>query len=244
MSDSAVKSTRRGISVITGLALSLVMGFSATPVPVFADDAADATQALAQADATLQNFLKDPDMTSFREYAKNAKGVYIVPKLVKGAFMVGLEGGNGVLLAREGASGAWSEPGFYEISAASFGLQAGAQRSEVILLIMTEKGLESMLTSSVKLGADGSVAVGPIGGGIEGSTTPSLNADFLSFARSKGLYAGLSLEGASVRTRDDLNQAYYGKPVRPTNIFVSRDVSANPHSKELHMTLVNLAGGQ
>jgi lipid-binding SYLF domain-containing protein len=203
------------------------------PGRALADDAGEAKKLVDQAETTLKNFMNDPDMKWFASHLQNAKGVYIVPKLMKGAFIFGVEGGNGVMLARDEQSGAWSEPVFYETSAASFGLQAGAQTQEAIVLIMTQKGVDSLLGNKVKLGADGSVAVGPKGMGAD----VNLTTDFVTFTRAKGLYAGVSFDGASIRTRDDLNAAYFGTDVRPSDIIIAHKVRPNPHSKELHAML-------
>ena len=172
-----------------------------------------------------------------RQHLKDAKGVFIVPKLAKGAFIFGVEGGNGVMLARDEKSDAWSEPVFYETSAVSFGLQAGAQSQEAIVLIMTPKGVDSLLSNKVKLGVDGSVAIGPKGLG----TDRDLMSDFVTFTRAKGLYAGVSFDGASIRTRDDLNTAYFGEDVRPSDIVVAHKAKPNPNSKELHAMLATAA---
>jgi lipid-binding SYLF domain-containing protein len=163
-----------------------------------------------------------------------------VPKLTKGAFIFGVEGGNGVVLARDEKTGAWSEPVFFETSAASFGLQAGGQTSEAIVLIMTPKAVDSLLANKIKLGADGSVAIGPKGGGAD----TNLTADFVTFTRAKGLYAGVSFDGASIRARDELNAAYYGQDVRPSDIIIAHKAKPNPNSKELHAMLGAAAGKQ
>jgi len=214
--------------VIAALTLGLVM----TPIPILADDASDAKGLIDQAENTLKNFMNDPDMKWFGKHLQEAKGVYIVPKLTKGAFIFGVEGGNGVVLARD-EKGGWSEPVFYETSAASFGLQAGAQSQEAILLIMTPKAVDSLLANKIKLGADGSVAIGPKG---EGADT-NLTADFVTFTRAKGLYAGVSFDGALIRARDELNAAYYGQDVLPSDIIIAHKAKPNPHSKELHAML-------
>jgi lipid-binding SYLF domain-containing protein len=197
-----------------------------------ADDAGTAKALIDQAETTLKNFMSDPDMKWFGNHLQQAKGVYIVPKLTKGAFIFGVEGGNGVVLARD-EKGGWSEPVFYETSAASFGLQAGAQSQEAILLIMTPKAVDSLLANKIKLGADGSVAIGPKG---EGADT-NLTADFITFTRAKGLYAGVSFDGALIRSRDELNAAYYGQEVRPSDIIIAQKVKPNPNSKDLHAML-------
>jgi len=216
-----------------GFIAALTLGLVVTPVQGLADDASDAKAIVDQAEVTLKNFLSDPDMKWFGSHLQEAKGVYIVPKLTKGAFIFGVEGGNGVVLARDEKGSAWSEPVFYETSAASFGLQAGAQTSEAIVLIMTQKGVDSLLANKLTLGADGSVAIGPKGMGAD----TNLQADFVTFTRAKGLYAGVSFDGASIRTRDDLNTAYFGEDVRPSDIIIAHKAKPNPHSKELHAML-------
>ena len=205
-----------------------------------AEDAGDANRIVDQAEATLKNFMNDPDMKWFASHLQEAKGIFIVPRLTKGAFIFGVEGGNGVVLARDGKTGAWSEPVFYETSAASFGLQAGAQSSEAVVLIMTPKAVDSLLANKIKLGADGSVAIGPKGGGAD----TNLTADFVTFTRAKGLYAGVSFDGASIRTRDELNAAYYGQDVRPSDIIIAHKAKPNPNSKELHAMLATAGAKQ
>lgn len=215
----------------------LVLGLIMTPVPGWADDASDAKKLIDQAENTLKNFMNDPDMKWFGSHLQEAKGVYIVPKLTKGAFIFGVEGGNGVMLARDEKGSGWSEPVFYETSAASFGLQAGAQSSEAVVLVMTPKGVDSLLGNKLKLGADGSVAIGPKGMGAD----TNLMADFVTFTRAKGLYAGVSFDGASIRTRDDLNAAYFGQDVRPSDIIIAHKAKPNQNSKALQAMLTKAA---
>ena len=216
----------------TIIAALILLLFGATDQGL-ADDAGDAKKIIDQAETTLKNFMGDPDMKWFAGHLKGAKGVFIVPKLAKGAFIFGVEGGNGVMLARDEKSDAWSEPVFYETSAVSFGLQAGAQSQEAIVLIMTPKGVDSLLANKVNLGIDGSVAIGPKGMG----TDMDLMSDFVTFTRAKGLYAGVSFDGASIRTRDDLNTAYFGENVRPSDIVVAHKAKPNANSKELQAML-------
>ena len=220
-------------ATITAAVIALLL---CAPGRGLADDAGDAKKIIDQAETTLKNFMNDPDMKWFGSHLQEAKGVYIVPKLTKGAFIFGVEGGNGVVLARDDKGG-WSEPVFYETSAASFGLQAGAQSSEAVVLIMTSKAVDSLMANKIKLGADGSVAIGPKGGGAD----TNLMTDFVTFTRAKGLYAGVSFDGASIRSRDELNAAYYGQDVRPSDIIIARKAKPNPHSKELHAMLKTAA---
>ena len=150
---------------------------------------------------------------------KKAKAVYIAPSVLRGAFIVGASGGSGVLLVRND-KGQWNGPAFYTIGGGSFGFEAGVDKSEVMLLIMSDRGVSSMLTGNVKLGADASVAAGPVGGGAKAETA-NVSADILTFSHAKGLYGGVSLEGAVVAKREGLNEAYYHKPeVTPTDILI------------------------
>ena len=192
--------------------------------PASADDKQDAEQLVEKAQMTLQSFMGDSSMDAFRDLIKQAKGVLVVPQLLKGAFVFGASGGSGVLLVRDGNADRWFGPAFYTLGGASFGLQIGGQASEVVLLIMTDRGIGSMMASSFKLGADVGVAAGPVGVGVAASTA-NLSADVLTFARSKGLYGGISLDGAVVATRGGLNEAYYAKQVTPTDILVRREVT-------------------
>ena len=157
-----------------------------------------------------------------------ALGLMIVPELVKGGFVVGGSGGGGVLLLKDEEKGGWSQPAFYTIGSVTFGLQIGGEKSEVVMFVRTHRGAESFLSSSFKLGGDASIATGPVGVGAKSNVA----ADIFSFSRSKGAYAGLSLEGAVVKTRDEWNSTYYGKEVRPIDILIRGEVS-NPNSSGL-----------
>lgn len=186
---------------------------------------------------TLENFLADPDMQWFRDHMKDSRGILIVPQFIKGAFFIGGSGGTGVLLIRDEKTNEWSYPAFFTLGGASFGLQFGGQASEVVLLVMTQKGVDSLMSTTLKLGADASVAVGPIGRGVEGSTAPNLSADLLSFSKAKGLFAGISLEGAVVASRDALNTNYYKEPTKLLDILVRRNVS-NPQADPLRQVVM------
>ena len=185
-----------------------------------AKDAREAQQLVEKAKFTVQNFTADQATgKAVRDLLKKAKGVYIAPEVLRGAFIVGASGGSGVLLIRAD-KGRWNGPAFYTIGEASFGFQAGGDKSEVMLLIMSDRGVSSMLASSVKLGADASVAAGPVGAGSSAETA-NLSADILSFSRQKGLFAGVSLDGAVMSKRGGLNEAYYHKgDVTPTEILI------------------------
>jgi SH3 domain-containing YSC84-like protein 1 len=199
--------------------------------PLVADDRQDATQLVDKARLSLEGFMSDNNMGAFNDLVKQAKGVFIIPQMLKGAFIVGASGGSGVLLVYDDKTGHWNGPAFYTVGGASFGLQIGGAASEVILLAMTDRGVSSFLSNSLKLGADVGIAVGPVGGGVSAATA-NLSADILSFARSKGLYGGISLDGAIVAVRGDWNEAYYGQKTTPSGILVLGSAT-NPQTTEL-----------
>lgn len=213
---------------------------TAQAVPARANDREKATQIVEKACMTLDNFMQDKHMGPFRDLLKKAKAVVIVPSLLKGAFIIGASGGSGVAVVRETKSGQWSQPGFYTVGGASFGLQIGGQASEVILLAMTERGVKALMGSSFKLGADAGIAAGPVGMGAQAASA-NLSADILSFSRSKGLYGGISLDGSVVAVRASLNKAYYNKKVSPTDIFVRHEVT-EPQSACLIRNLARSSG--
>ncbi len=200
-------------------------------LPAFAGEKQEAMQLVEKARFSMESFMADEKMGAFHGLLKKARGVLIAPQVLKGAFVLGASGGSGVLVVRNVKKGGWNGPAFYTIGGVSYGLQIGGQASEVILLVMTERGVSSLLSSSFKLGADVGIAAGPVGAGASASTA-NLSADILAFSRSKGLYGGISVDGAVVATRKDWNRAYYGKPVTPTDILIHQEV-ASPQAERL-----------
>ena len=202
-----------GIQSVTA---SFVLAACSSTAPGSPDDPA---ALVSDADMTLNNFLRDPEMTWFRDNLPSARGVLIVPQFVRAGFIFGGAGGNGALLVRDNP-GNWSYPAFYTVASGSVGLQGGAEVAEVILMIRSQRGADAMLSNSFKVGADVSVAVGPVGTGAQVQTS-----DILAFSRSRGLYGGVNLDGSVVTVRDAWNSTYYGQQVRPADILVSRTVS-------------------
>jgi lipid-binding SYLF domain-containing protein len=225
---TSVIGTRVLIAIIL---LFLVMATSLAARAFAVDDKMEAEQLVEKARMTLDSMASDPNMEALVDLMKKGRGVFICPALLKGAFIVGASGGSGVFLVRDEKTGSWYGPAFYTIGGASFGLQIGGQASEVILVAMTERGVSALLSTSAKLGGDAGIAVGPVGAGASAATA-NLSADILSFSRAKGLYGGLSLDGAVVAVRGGLNDAYYGKKVDPTDILIRHEVT-NPQAARL-----------
>jgi len=238
------KGNRYGMTKIGACVLAAAL-LAATalvwPEPAMADDVQDARQLVDKARLAFENFMADKDLgPGVRSLVKRAKGVLIYPQILKGAFIWGISGGSGVMLSYDEKAGKWGGPAFYTIGEASFGLQIGGEASEVILVALTDRGVASLLSTSAKLGADVGIAVGPVGAGAEAATA-NLSADLVSYSRAKGLYAGISLEGAVVAVRGSLNKAYYGKEVTPTAILVQREVT-NPQAAGLIGAVSKAAG--
>jgi lipid-binding SYLF domain-containing protein len=228
-----MKRSRYGCCVVKGLLIGvLLLAVSGMSSAVWANDAETSAQLVDKARMTLENFLRAQEMDAFRNLLKDARGVFIAPQVLKGAFIIGASGGSGVFVVRDGNTGRWVGPAFYTIGEASFGFQAGGQASEVVLLAMSDRGVTALLQNSVKLGANVGIAAGPVGMGAAASTA-NLSADIVSFASSKGLFGGIALDGAIIMVREGLNSAYYHKEnITPTDILV-RKTTMNPHSDRL-----------
>ncbi len=181
---------------------------------------------------TFRNFMADKQMEWLHKNLKDAKALLIIPNLLKAGFVWGGSGGSGVLVVRDEKTGEWSEPAFYSIGSVTFGLQIGGESAEVIMMIRTQKALDALFTTEFKLGGDTSIAAGPVGKGAKSAVT----TDIVSFAKSKGLFAGLNLEGSMLKVSDDSNKAYYNQAVSPVDIIVKKTVS-NPGSDALRNAL-------
>src|SRR5262249_21024539 len=181
---------------------------------------------------TFQRFLENTELASwYRGQEKNIKAVFIVPRFLRGAVLVGGAGGKGVLLAQDFVHGGWSPPAFYGMSVASFGVQAGFDSSEVILIVQTFSALERFNgRGTMKMGLDAGVTMGPWG---EGGTT---GLDIVTFSWSKGIFGGISFDGLAITTSDSANEAYYGAPVKPEEIL-SNEKLTNAGADKLRATV-------
>ena len=214
----------------------MVFGFA---IPATAAEPIEQQGLVDQARVTFESFMTDKNQAWLKENLNQAKGLLIIPSLLKAGFVIGGSGGSGVLIVKNEKTGQWSQPAFYTIGAGSLGFQIGAEAAEVIMMVRTQKAVDALFTSSFKLGGDTSVAVGPVGTGVKSNIV----ADILSFSRTKGAYAGVSLEGSVINTKDKWNEAYYGKAVSSVDIIVKRSVS-NPGSKALRASVAKASAGK
>ena len=194
-------------------------------------------QLVDKATMTVERFAADSNLKEGpRLWASEAKALFIVPQMLRGAFIFGGAGGSGVLIVKDEKTGQWSEPAFYTIGSASFGLQVGGDVSEIVMVVRNRKGLEEFYTTDVKLGSEVGL--------VAGSTSQDVGAkgiagDIISYANMKGAFAGLALDGAVIAVSDAGNEAYYEKPVRPVDILLKKEVS-NQGSAKLRTAVAKL----
>jgi len=199
-------------------------------VPVLARAQADQQalvdrSTLALQDAMMLNVSQQPRTT-----LTHARAVVVCPQIFKAGFFFGGAGGDCVMVARAG-NGTWSYPAFYTIGSFSFGLQIGVQDSEIIMMVMTNRGLNALLNASFKIGVGGSIAVAVVGGGIQGDTTAAVGADIVAFSIARGAFAGVSLEGSGMDSLTGWDQIYYGQPVDARQVVIDmqgRNPGADP----------------
>jgi len=191
------------------------------------------------AGTVLKEILNIPDDIP-HDLLNKAECVIILPSVLKGAFGIGGSYGRGVMVCRSGEhyKGRWGAPALYALEGVSIGFQLGGQATDFVLLVMNQKGAQSLLYSKVKLGADASAAAGPKGRTAEGATDIVMNAEILSYSRNKGLFAGVSLEGSTLRSDGSANEKLYGKKLSAKEIIREGKVGIPPCAHEL-VSLLN-----
>jgi SH3 domain-containing YSC84-like protein 1 len=197
----------------------------------------DADNQVALCDSVLRNVMAMPDKGIPRDLLHRCRGLAIFPGFVKLGVVVGVSYGNGIVLHRDEKTGKWSKPAFFRIRGGSVGLQAGAQSTDLILLIMSEDGVRGLLEDHFSLGADVSVSAGPIGREASAETDMSFHYGILSYSRSKGIFAGVSLKGASLQPDADANDAYHGKGITVQDVFYEDKGALSDKARALIKTL-------
>ena len=192
-------------NALSALAVGLAVLFANTPAR-----AADQTTVLNQAVVTVDKMKFDPTFGPSRQILRSAIAVLIVPQLIKGGFIFGAEGGDGVLLQRLGRG--WSAPAFYTIGSASFGLQIGLEEARFVMFIMSERALRAVEQSKFTFGGAAGLTVITLGANAQGATSTNLTGDIIVWASSKGAYGGLTLQGSVLAPKNDANAQFYGRP--------------------------------
>ena len=179
-----------------------------------------------QARTTFQGMMTDNQYPGLVDLATRAKAIIIVPNMLRAAFFFGGRGGNAVMMVRN-ADGKWGGPAFYTLGGISWGLQFGGQSSELVITVMTDKGVNAVMNRAVTLGADAGLAIGELGKGVNAASGMDLKADMYAFARSSGLFVGVSLEGSVITPRETWNQQLYGDAVTPDSILVNQTATSS-----------------
>lgn len=185
-------------------------------------------QLVERSRVTIQGMLSDGSYPGLLDLASKAKAIIIAPNVIRAGFFFGGRGGNAVMLVRD-VNGQWSPPAFYTIGGLSFGLQFGGQASEIVITVMTQRGLNALLERRVTLGGDAGLALGELGKGVNAATGIGLKSDLYAFARSEGLFAGVSVEGSVIAPRQSWNKQLYGQDATPRGILIDHtSVSSSP----------------
>ncbi len=226
--------------LLSALLVAVLVGLPAlfAPVSSSADDTTTDQDRIKTAGQVLKEIMNIPDNIP-QSLIDKADCVIVYPSVLKAAFIVGASYGRGVMSCRSGATfhGPWSAPSMMALEGASFGLQAGGQATDFVILVMNDSGANAILASKVKLGGDASVAAGPVGRNASAETDVTMRAEMLTYSRARGLFAGISLAGSTVRPDNDANERIYGKKVSARDIVLHGAVRPTADASLLLSTL-------
>jgi lipid-binding SYLF domain-containing protein len=208
--------------LLAGLALHLGTGLAIAQQ--------DELERLRNATIVFEEIMDAPDNAIPRAILEKAAGVAVIPNTIKAGFIFGGHRGKGVISARN-HQGEWSQPAFLTLTGGSFGLQIGGQAVDLILVIMNRRGLEKLLQNEFKFGGDASAVVGPVGRDAEASTDLTLRAEIIGYSRTRGLFAGITLKGSTIKTDRDSNERFYDYPYGSAQLVLEEE-PATPHSAD------------
>jgi lipid-binding SYLF domain-containing protein len=218
--------------------VALLLGSLLVAAPAATDDLA---QRVTEAREVFQTLIRSRDREIPEALLGDCRCVAVLPRVLKGAIVFGARYGKGVVSCRD-AEGVWSPIAFFKLTGGSWGLQLGAEATDVVLFFMTERGARSLLESRFTLGGKLSVAAGPVGRSAEAATDVKLEAEIYSYARSKGLFAGISLEGARLAPDQEANAKYYGQPVSARALLFEHRAPRRPAEMETFLAALPAAG--
>jgi lipid-binding SYLF domain-containing protein len=206
--------------LLASSSLILVALCLVSPLGVIAQS--DEAERVAAATLVLSEIMGADDKGVPRSIMEKAEAIAVFPSLIKGAFIVGGQRGRGIISARDAKSGTWSAPAFLTITGGSVGFQIGGQAIDLVLVVQNRRGLEQLVSNQFKIGADASVAAGPVGRDATASTDIQMRAQILSYSRTRGIFAGVSLNGSTIRQDRDANERFYGTAYRTRQIVFDR----------------------
>jgi SH3 domain-containing YSC84-like protein 1 len=202
------------------LLLAIVSGLALATSPMLAQS--EEAARIKAATTVLQEIKDAPDSGVPKWVAEKAQGIAVFPGVKKGGLLIGGEWGRGIISAKSVKSGTWSAPAFLTLTGGSVGAQIGGQEVDLVLVVIDERGLQQLANNQFKIGADAGVSAGPVGRNSEASTDVQMRAKILSYSRSRGLFAGITLNGASVKQDRDANERFYGQAYRTSQIIIER----------------------
>lgn len=205
-----MRSILRNAIVLTAmLAVTAIIGYGQKKT---GKELRDAVNRVDKASDVMVEVMKITEKSIPRDLLQKAKAVVVFPGALKGAFIVGAQGGSGVAISRVGRG--WSAPAFLNMAGGSLGLQVGGAKTDYVILVMNDKGLKNLIADKFEIGGEGSVAAGPVGRTAAASTNATMDAEILTYSRSKGLFAGISLKGVVISQDETMNQAVYQKSAK------------------------------
>ena len=222
---------RKKIKGLVLLAASLA--FLAPMDTLYADPKPELDGRVDQAKKVMAEIMNTPDQSIPEELLAKCKAIAIYPSVLKAGFIFGGRFGKGVVLRRNEATKLWGPVAFSTIGGGSWGLQIGADATDLVLVVLNDRGLDGLLQSNFTMGTDVGIAAGPVGRSTEASTDLTLTSGILSYSRSRGLFAGMAIQGAVLTEDNNSNSAYYGKPTTSREILFGTDVEVQPSSKDL-----------
>jgi lipid-binding SYLF domain-containing protein len=218
--------------------LPVILTVTLFTTTITADVSTSQRKRIEEAAAVLKEIHAAPDKDIPQELWTKASCVIVVPGLKKAAFVLGGEYGKGLMSCRR--NGGWSAPIFMQVGKGSWGFQIGAQSIDLVLLVMNERGTQKMLRNKVTLGAEASVAAGPVGRDARAATDAQMKAEILSYSRAQGLFAGINISGGVVKSVEEDNEDLYGPGVAPRDVVLGTSITA-PASTEPFMAALNRA---
>ncbi len=218
-------------------ALAILLAVLVSPLACSAGAFEDLDQRIVTCNLVLKNILGMPDRGIPKDLLRRCRGLAIFPGVIEVSVILGMSYGNGVVVHRDETTGIWSKPAFFRIRGGSVGAQVGAQSVDLILLVMSEEGVQALLEDQFTLGADVAVAAGPVGREASAETNLRFQTGILSYSRSKGLFAGIAITGASLQPDASANEAYHGKGITVQDVFYEDKGSLSDNGRILLRTL-------
>ena len=194
---------------------------------------ADQAERIRHATTVLEEIMKAPDQAIPESVLRKAEAIAVFPSTIKGGFVLSAHRGKGIISVRDRTTNTWSPPAFLTVTGGGFGAQIGAQAIDIVLVVMNRRGLENLLQNQFKIGAGAEATAGPVGRAAEASTDIQMRAQILSYSRSRGLFAGVSLNGAAIRSDRNSNEDYYGDPFRTRSIVLDQRVKVPANTEEV-----------